>query len=86
MGQANHLGANVYSAVAGCGGEAFLEQAQSEAARSASELEDGFRGRELPVQHDQPGGLVLVEALRVLKRADAVIRSPSLLMGKRAQV
>ena len=85
MGQANHLGAYVYPAVAGCRGEVVLEQAQCESAGPATELEDRLRGGELPVPHEQSSGAVLVEGLRVLQGADSIVRLSGFLVGERAQ-
>jgi hypothetical protein len=64
------------------GGKMLGEQAERETARAAAELEDAMRRAELAVLDQQPGGAVLVEGLRVLVRADAIVDASRLLSGE----
>jgi hypothetical protein len=52
LGQAHHLGADIHATVARCGGEKFLEQAQSEAPGPASELEEILGAPKLSMMYD----------------------------------
>jgi len=76
--ESHHGGTQVERPVARVRREMFGEETEREAARATAELEHAMRGLEVAVLDQQRRRAILVERLRILAGADAIVDAPRL--------